>query len=362
MSILLYILTVFAVLATALPFVPSAHGLARSFDFPRLQILVVCVVLCGATMLFLPGGWIQNLMVAIQVLCFSVQAAVILPYTRLWRPQSVVLNPAAAHGRPTIKLLLSNVLQHSDDYAGLIGHLKNHDPDICIFMETDVKWHQALRDAGDTYGHRIEQIQDNTYGIMLWSKLEIVHGEVRYLVNDAIPSIKAQIRLEDGTSFALYAVHPEPPRPANHTVERDAEIVIVGLEAARHDGPVIVSGDLNDVAWSRTTSRFRRASKLLDPRIGHALQNTFHAHYWFLRWPLDHVFHSDEFSLVELRRLPAYGSDHFPLLCELALDPESCTPHPPDDLHQDDIAEVKELIGLANDPEARWRAEDKLKE
>jgi hypothetical protein len=35
--------------------------------------------------------------------------------------------------------------------------------------------------------------------------------------------------------------------------------------------------------------------------------------YWFRHWPLDHVFVSDE-----LRRLPAFGSDHFPI--DIAVD------------------------------------------
>ncbi len=49
--------------------------------------------------------------------------------------------------------------------------------------------------------------------------------------------------------------------------------------------------------------------------------NTFHAEYPFLRWPLDHVFHSRHFKLISMRRLPPIGSDHFPLLTELAYAP-----------------------------------------
>ena len=45
--------------------------------------------------------------------------------------------------------------------------------------------------------------------------------------------------------------------------------------------------------------------------------NTFHAEYWFMRWPLDHLFHSTEFKLYDIRRLPAFGSDHFALLTQL---------------------------------------------
>jgi hypothetical protein len=31
------------------------------------------------------------------------------------------------------------------------------------------------------------------------------------------------------------------------------------------------------------------------------------------RWSLDHVFHSTDFALVHMERLPHVGSDHFPV-------------------------------------------------
>jgi len=56
---------------------------------------------------------------------------------------------------------------------------------------------------------------------------------------------------------------------------------------------------------------------LLDPRIGRGLYSSFHAHYPLVRFPLDHVFHSNHFRLAELKRLPNIGSDHFPIFISL---------------------------------------------
>ena len=77
-----------------------------------------------------------------------------------------------------------------------------------------------------------------------------------------------------------------------------------------------------DVAWSHTSELFRRISGLLDPRVGRGLLPTFHANYAFLRWPLDHVFVSADFKVVDMKRLGDVGSDHFPIYIKLSYEPQ----------------------------------------
>lgn len=223
--------------------------------------------------------------------------------------------------RDSIKIFIANVLQDNRNSDLCNKAIKRNDPDIILLVETDEQWKQEVESCLDEYKYRVLQPQSDTYGMLLFSRLEIVEHSVRYLVEPEIPSITADIKTKSGKIFRMYCLHPKPPVPgeSDTSTERDAEILIIGKEAKKCSRPVIVAGDLNDVAWSYTTNLFLKVSGLLDPRIGRGFFSTFHANYWLLRWPLDHVFCSSHFYLKKLKRLSSIGSDHFPIFIEVAL-------------------------------------------
>ncbi len=82
-----------------------------------------------------------------------------------------------------------------------------------------------------------------------------------------------------------------------------------------------------DVAWSRTSRRLQQTAALRDLRVGRGLFATFNVNLPAgFRWPLDHVFVSDDFALCTLERPGDIGSDHFPLLVDVLLQREGSHP------------------------------------
>ncbi len=293
----------------------------RMLDFPRLQLFVCGIALAAGAAVVLdqstPVAWLA---IGVAVACAVYQAWWIWPFTPLHRPQVPRAARSASPGR-RLRVLVSNVLTPNRNADALLRLVRENDPEVVVTLESDVWWQQRLDTLAVDYPHSLKCPLDNLYGMHLYSKLAISQGQIRYVVQDDVPSMHLLVTLDGGDVVELHCLHPAPPAPGENetSAPRDAELVIVGREAAKSPWPAVVLGDLNDVAWSRTTRQFRKVSRLLDPRIGRGLYNTFHAGHWFLRWPLDHLFHSDHFELVAMRRLPTIGSDHFPILVELAL-------------------------------------------
>jgi endonuclease/exonuclease/phosphatase (EEP) superfamily protein YafD len=177
----------------------------------------------------------------------------------------------------------------------------------------------------EAYPYTLKRPSDDTYGLIFLIKLKPHVFEINYIVEDYIPSVYSLLELKSGDIIEFYCLHPNPPNPkfADDTTERDAELLIVGYKNKESDKPVIVAGDLNDVAWSYTTKLFQNISGLLDPRIGRGFFNTFHAKIPLLRFPLDHVFVSKSFRLIKLERMKDINSDHFPIYAEFSYEPEN---------------------------------------
>ena len=288
----------------------------RGADFPRLQILFVGLVAL-AGLLFINAEWtsVRELLLLGVIAAVAYQLKMVLPYTPIWKKQVLHVRRDQLNVEQQISLLVANVLTPNHKYHLLLEQINRLQPDVVLTLETDQVWQEALKPIEADYPYRVAVPQDNLYGMHLYSRLPLADTEVKFILSDETPSIHATIRLRSGLSVQLHCLHPKPPSPteAKDSTLRDAELLIVGDQIKDIDESCIVMGDLNDVAWSRTTRLFQRISGLLDPRVGRYFMNTFHADYPLLRWSLDHIFHSTDFGLVEMKRLPHIGSDHFPI-------------------------------------------------
>lgn len=311
----------FLILATVVPLIRREAWWIRLLDFPRPQISVLALVAaCSLWTVFSVENPLELGTFVLLALCTAYQVAEMSVYTRLRRIRSLCAESEDTDRR--IKILAGNVLMTNHAVVEYCRLIERYEPDIVILAEPDQYWERELRCIEDRYPYTIKCPLENTYGLLLYSRLPLADEKVLFRVEEDVPSFSATVRLRTGDLVVLHALHPRPPHVGVDTVERDAELVMLAREVKNTPLPVIVAGDLNDVAWSHTTRLFLRISGLLDPRIGRGFWNTYHAHYPLFRWPIDHLFHSRSFRLVRMERGPQTQSDHFPVFVELSYEPE----------------------------------------
>jgi endonuclease/exonuclease/phosphatase (EEP) superfamily protein YafD len=289
-------------------------------------VIAALTVVSGApyAVFFARGRWYDYGLLGALALSLGWQLWNILPYTPL--AKRAVEEARRRSPETALRLLISNLLQGNRQHERWLAVARGARPDLIVALEVDAAWDQQLRSLEGEYPHGLRHPLENCYGMAVLSRLPLRDARVEFLVQDDIPSIHAIVELPGGAPVWLHALHPRPPEPVTDqdSAARDAELMKMARRIrAAPARPTVVAGDLNDVAWSHTTQLFLRESGLLDPRLGRGFFNTFDANRPLFRFPLDHVFHSRDFRLVDLRRMGHVGSDHFPVLIELSLEPEA---------------------------------------
>lgn len=347
--LIVLMLSAVAVLVTLTPLLKWDVWWVRVFDFPRLQIAALQCVLLVAASFFLQFRfqWWYLLLLALAV-SFVYQLYKIFRYTPL--ASTEVKKFEGDVGDNAITVLVSNVLASNRKADKLLRVIGRENPDIVLTLESNQWWESQLSELESEYPNTVKVPLENRYGMHLYCRLKLENPQVKYLLKDDIPSIHAWVKLRSGKMVRIHCLHPKPPSPteSGSSTNRDAELLMVAREVEGSDDSILVFGDLNDVAWSRTTRLFQKISNLLDPRIGRGFYNTFNAKYPLFRWPLDHIFHSSDFTLVDIRRLENIGSDHFPICATLCYQPAAEHQHDEPDADAEEEQEADEKIAQGN--------------
>lgn len=309
-------------LLTLIPFVAVDYWWIRMFDFPHLQLTFLTLI---AILVYFIRFDFKNyrdyLFIGVLTACFIFQFIKIFPYTSFAKFEVLEATKAS---KASIKLFTANVLQDNENSEKLFAEVKKYNADLLLLTEVNKSWQQNIITSLPVgYKYKVEYPLNNTYGMVLYSKLPLIDPEIKFLVNDSIPSIHTKVELRSKDLVQIFAIHPTPPMPQENpkSTDRDSEMMQIAFLSRKSKLPVVVLGDFNDVAWSESSKLFQRVSELIDIRKGRGLFNTYNANSFLLRWPLDHVFISEEFRYIDAERVDDIDSDHFPIYAHLSFEP-----------------------------------------
>ncbi len=318
MELTFQILAAITIISTLISSLRKTRWWIKVCDISRVHTTSVTFLLIVFAFFFLPlsTSWVLVTVTMLFIGLFY-HLKIIAPFFPFSKKEVL----AATKTDNKIKILSVNVRLKNKKYQNLINLVEDVNPDIFLLTEVDQAWLDAIDRLRTNYPNTVLNPLDNTYGIALYSKLKLENSEVRYMVQEDIPSIHTNIKFHN-RDVQILGLHPRPPAPWTQPEKKDIELIMVAGLSNINSKPTIVAGDLNDVGWSKITVNFKQISGLLDPRIGRGFFNTYNALIPVFQFPVDHFFVSKHFKLITIKKLKTIGSDHYPVLLEINLEDE----------------------------------------
>src|SRR5688500_16771451 len=118
--------------------------------------------------------------------CALYQASKIVPYTPAWRRQ--VMAAAGERSARSLRLLTANVLMTNRRSQPLLDLIAREQPDIVCLLEPDQWWEQQIAAIEREFPHSVKCPIDNTYGMLVYSRLPLQGKKLLFRVQDDIPS------------------------------------------------------------------------------------------------------------------------------------------------------------------------------
>lgn len=212
-----------------------------------------------------------------------------------------------------LRVITFNVLVHNTRMDDVATFLNSSDADIAILQEVTPAQRETLRELVKPHYPYITGETD----VVIFSRyLSRGGGQIETHQIDMLaprPMLLWTTFDIDGFAFDVAGVHLAYPFNPDDQAADVPQLIDFALKRQR---PLIVAGDFNLTPWSVKLQRFTQETGL-------KRYNTF-----LPTWPMDkllpfvtidNVFASDDFAPIKVDTAPANGSDHRPLIADIAL-------------------------------------------
>ncbi|MDF3128621.1 endonuclease/exonuclease/phosphatase family protein [Kiritimatiellaeota bacterium B1221] len=311
-----------------------AENRLADFLFGCVFAVGLLASLATALLLFAHQHWMLDLFThfRVQMAAGLLLAAFILIFSEMKFPSLIFLGCVAAHmieivplylpvergEGATFKVLLFNVNSSTGDPDNVLAYLKKSDADIIVLQEYSMRWTKVQKALHTKYPHQLSVVRGDNFGMALFSRRSFLSEEIFYFTDDELPSLGVEFEHQQQKVFFL-ATHPLPPASREYSESRNLQLTEIARFLADSSGPVILAGDLNTSPWSPIFKDLLKISGLKNSMQGYGIQPTWPTVFPPLWIPLDHLLHSDEFTITERQLGPQQGSDHFPVEVTLSL-------------------------------------------
>ena len=301
------------VAVSLLPLAARFSYVAEMASHFRLQYLAALAVLAVPLVLLRRRYWVGAVAAAAAV-SFAPMAGYWLGVLTPTKPAYASAPGAAAPQR--LKVMTANVEARGHPPAKLLEIVRRQLPDVLVITEFTPRWERSLEPLDEIFPHRYKMARHDPWGLAIFSRhaldsaVELDLGESK--------AIEARVRAPSGV-VTVIGVHLRSPMAKARAAARNRQLELLAAHRADIAGPLVVTGDFNITPYSPYFRDWLAATGLKDARRGFGLDVSWPTSLPLLGIPIDHVAVSGDFLVTDHRKLPAFGSDHYPVLAELVL-------------------------------------------
>ena len=292
-------------LATVLGLLDRVSWIFELADVFRLQYLVVLAgAALGALLLRRPRlAGAAAVLAAVNVAVLGI---------------SLIPTATAASGTPTgsLRLVVANLQVGNAEFAAVRRLVARTHPDVFGVTELTPTMARQLGPALRGYRARVVETRNDAYGIAVYSRRPLLSARVVHLPADGPPTVVVRTRVA-GKPVSLVVTHVHTPFAGSIHVRQLHALadVLPGL------GPrAAVCGDFNTPPWSGPLRDFATHAHVRD-LYGRSAWAAYSWPTWspLLRVPLDNCFVGEGIAVRGHHEGPGDGSDHRPLVVDLAV-------------------------------------------
>ncbi|MBW4693116.1 MAG: endonuclease/exonuclease/phosphatase family protein [Lyngbya sp. HA4199-MV5] len=277
----------------------------------KQQYLVVCLCAVVCLWLWRTCVW-RRWLLGLSLFGLALNLVAVVPW---YLPQPTVVTPAMQ-----LRVLHANVLVRNRNHESVLALVKETNPEIAIFQEVNTRWLEALEPLRTTLPYQYAEPDAAGFGNVIFSALPLQQPSVQFLGQSEYASLVVQIS-KGGKTVSLLTAHPPPPIREELFQWRNQWLAAIAPFARSQTHPLIVIGDFNISMWSPYYQQAVQAAGLQNSRAGFGILPSWSPRRWlpWLAIPIDHCLVSSDIVVQRTQTGRNIGSDHLPLLVELAI-------------------------------------------
>ncbi len=274
----------------------------------RLQYLALAVALTLVALLWRRASWL---------LAAALTVALNLGPVRAQVQQAPAPSASAAPKRPMpIRVAAANVYFGNSRYEAALRWARESGADVLVFVEVDARWRTALRALQDRYHYEHFRAVRYRDGILVLSRLPLMPGGTAMDSGSGLAVLDVH---GPGSTWRLVAVHASWPLGPQVSRRRARDLEAVATAARTASVPVVAVGDFNVSPFSPHFAALLAGGRLRDAASGRGWQPTWPTFLPPFGIRIDHALVSEGVEVNSFRRGRLEGSDHRPIVVDLAL-------------------------------------------